>query len=194
MEQEGRALIQEQRHKHRNWWTRSPALRFSDDCIFLCIYLATTGYTSMVFMRTGRESSSCLPADTSLSYFSPCLWIELLLSWRKEIKTSDIGKALEEILHSVAGLWTALLLVFICNKNAFVYKNSEGSQLQLSFLFPHSVTAIQKHQCARHTFFHKQYIGQKAQKGKVLIASPANCATPLDPLCILCGSTKFQAC
>lgn len=88
------------------------------------MYLATTSYTSLVFMGPGRESSvaaSCLPVETSLSYFSPCLWTELLFQLReKYTNMPDVGKALGETLYSVVGLDTAPLLVFICNKNAFV--------------------------------------------------------------------------
>lgn len=53
-------------------------------------------------MVPGREFSmaaSCLPEETSRSYFSPCLWMELLFQLREGNKNMpDIGKAMEEIL------------------------------------------------------------------------------------------------
>lgn len=50
----------------------------------LCTYLATASYTGAVFTEPA-VAAGCLPAETSLSYFSPCLWMELLFQPRENI-------------------------------------------------------------------------------------------------------------
>lgn len=137
----------------------------------LCIYLATTSYTSVVFTGPGRESSvaaSCLPAETSLSYFSPCLWMELLFQLReKHTNKPDAGKTRRNNLLSGGTVSCPSLSIHLQQKSLcqcpFIKTSLESAHRYDYLLLLFSPTQrLQSHSTSEHCmlqigqgFYHK---------------------------------------
>lgn len=126
--------------------------------------LATTSYTSSVFMGPGRESSaaaSCLLVETTLSYFSPLHWMKLLFQLReKYTNTLDVRKALGETLSggivncSSPGMHLQQKCLFLSPFIKISFNTVTAHRLFFlplsSHFFPQSVTAIQLPEHALH--------------------------------------------
>lgn len=98
-------------------------LRFSGDCsVCVCIWPQLVTQAGYLWGQAG--SLLRLPAVCQWRPLSPilarCIGWSCYSNWGKNIQTCLTLEKLWE-KHSVVGLWTAPLLVCICNKNAFFY-------------------------------------------------------------------------